>query len=110
MTLSLTAALRESARCVSILRSGLGWTIIGPWDIRRPHGPCTESQRSFSYSRARTAAAAWRAEVVLSLMGRLNDDARAAIHLAADDPWADRTVRALVADGLKAANREQASA
>ena len=43
-------------------------------------------------------------------MGRLNDDARAAIHLAADDPWADRTVRALVADGLKAANREQASA
>lgn len=110
MTLSLTAAIRESARCVSILRSGFGWTITGPWDIRKPHGPCTESQRSFSYSRARTAAAAWRAEVVLSLMGRLTDDARAAVHLAVDDPWADRTVRALVASGLKAAARERAAA
>ena len=105
MTLSLTAAIRESARCVSILRSGFGWTITGPWDIRKPHGACTESQRSFSYSRARTAAAAWRAEVALSLMGRLNDDARAAIELAAHDPWADRTTRALVRAGLKAADR-----
>ena len=109
MTLSLTAALRESARCVTILRSGFGWTLVGPWDIRRPHGACTES-RCYSYSHALLVAATWRAEVVLSLMGRLTAEARFEIECATNDPYAEHTTRALVRAGLRAANREQASA
>lgn len=110
MTLSLTAALRESARCVSIIRSGSGWTLIGPWDVRRPRGASTESRCSYSYSRALVAAAEWRAEVVLSLMGRLTVEARFEVECAANDPYAEHTTRALVRAGLRAAARERAAA
>lgn len=99
--LSLTAAIRESARCVSIFRFGGAWKVRGPWDINRPNGPSTEWQFD-TYVKARLAATAWRAEVVLSFMDRLNYESRGAIHELEYEHWGPHTLRAFVDAGLKA--------
>lgn len=51
-------------------------------------------------AQARRAAACARAEVVLSMMGRLSEEARAAIHWHSSEPYKAHSFRALVKAGL----------
>lgn len=94
-----THAIKESRRSVSVYRWGRNWSMSCPWDVSRPLGPCTVHQYA-TYAQARRAAACARAEVVLSMMGRLSDDVRAETQWHASDPYSDHSFRALVKAGL----------
>ena len=94
-----TQAMRESRHYVSVYRWGRNWTVSCPWDMSRPTGHYTVHQYA-TYQQARRAAACVRAEVVLSMMGRLSEEARAEIHWHSSDPYKDHSFRALVKAGL----------
>lgn len=94
-----TRAINESRRCVSVYRWGRNWSMSCPWDLSRPLGPCTAHQYA-TYIQARRAAACARAEVALSMMGRLSEEARAEVHWHSSDPYKDHSFRALVRAGL----------
>ena len=94
-----TQAMRESRLYVSVYRWGSGWAITCPWRVDNPKGPSTSHQYA-TYAQARRVAACARAEVVLSMMGRLSDDAKAEIHWQSSDPYSDHSFRALVKAGL----------
>lgn len=94
-----TQAMRESRLCVSVYRWGRNWTASYPWDMSRPTGRYTVHQYS-TYVQARRAAACARAEVVLSMMGRLSEEARAEIHWQSSEPYKAHSFRALVKAGL----------
>lgn len=94
-----TQAMRESRHYVSVYRWGSGWTVSCPWDMSRPMGPRTMHQYA-TYQQARRVAACARAEVVLSMMGRLSEEARAAIHWQSSEPYKAHSFRALVKAGL----------
>lgn len=94
-----TRAMRESRLYVSVYRWGRNWSMSCPWDLSRPTGPCTVHQYA-TYAKARRVAACARAEVALSMMGRLSEDAKAEIHWHSSDPYSDHSFRALVKAGL----------
>jgi hypothetical protein len=94
-----TAAIAKAAKAVSIWGSGTSWTVCGPYSYSNVDGPCTETNCT-SYQAARGRAAAWRARVALSLMGKLTDEAEEAIYAAREDGIGD--VRSLVNVGLGA--------
>jgi hypothetical protein len=83
-SISKTAAIRESAGCVSIHGAGTSWRVIGPYRDSDPSGPYTE-RTATSYPQARSIATRWRASVVLALMGRLTDDTSYAVECSAAD-------------------------
>jgi hypothetical protein len=101
MSLSKTAAIRQSQRTVSIHGRGTSWTIVGPHRYNDPKGPYTEMTAD-SYTKARTIATTWRARVALALMGKLTDEADCAVnHIAHQGPTC--TIRQCVDAGLSAA-------
>ena len=94
-----TQAMRASRLYVSVYRWGRNWTMSCPWDMSRPMGHYTVHQYA-TYAQARRVSACARAEVVLSMMGRLSEEARAEIHWHSSDPYKDHSFRALVKAGL----------
>lgn len=94
-----TRAIEESRFYVSVYRWGNGWAITCPWRVDEPKGPSTSHQYA-TYAQARRAAACARAEVVLSMMGRLSEEARAEIHWHSSEPYKAHSFRALVKAGL----------
>lgn len=71
--MSKTAAIREATGYVSIAGSGTSYHIYGPYRCDNPRGPSTEATAD-SYSKALRIRTAWRAQIALAMMGRLNDD------------------------------------
>lgn len=95
--LTKTAAIREARSCVHIMRAGrTSFEIVGPYIMNRLSGPST-SMSADSWVKARRVRAVWAAEIALSLMGKLTDQARIAIDRASDE---DCSIPALVAAGL----------
>ena len=94
-----TQAMRESRHYVGVYRWGRNWTMSCPWDLSRPLGPRITHQYA-THAQARRAAACARAEVVLSMMGRLSEEARAEIHWHSSEPYKAHSFRALVKAGL----------
>lgn len=92
-------AMQASRYCVHVYRWGRNWTMSCPWDMSSPMGHYTVHQYA-TYAQARRVAACARAEVVLSMMGRLSEEARAEIHWHSSDPHKDHSFRALVKAGL----------
>ena len=100
--LSKTAAIRESQGVGGISGRGTSWQIYGPYRITEPNGPSTTAHAD-SYRKARMIATKWRAEVALYLMGCWNEDVDYAVDNHGQDPWADHSLQAFIAAGLKAA-------
>jgi hypothetical protein len=100
---SKSAAITQAAKTVSIWGRGTSWTVCGPYRYEKPSGPCTESQCD-SREKAMRRAAAWKACVALSLMGKLTEDAHYAVDYAANGGFDQiGNTRQLVGIGLKAA-------
>lgn len=99
--LTKTAAMWASRHSVSIhhVSRRAGWTIIAPWHWDRLDGPSNEINGYRDHRHAQREAAHIRACIVLTLMGRLTDDAYIAICCAYCDV---ANVRALVSIGLRA--------
>ena len=66
--LSKTAAIRESAKAISISGRGTSWQVYGPYKFTNPSGPSTTINAD-SYTKARRIATQWRAKVALVMMG-----------------------------------------
>ena len=101
MSISKTSAIRESARYVSINGRGTSWQITAPWDIGHLSGSYTD-HTACSYTEAVLRARRIRANIVLHLMGALDENSSWAVYCAGPEP-----LTALVDLGLtayKAAN------
>lgn len=70
-----TAAIREATGHCTIAGSGTSYRVYGPYRPANPDGPSTEVTAD-SYSRALRIRTAWRAQIALALMGRLDADTR----------------------------------
>lgn len=101
MFLSKTRAIRESAGYVSICGSRTSWQITAPWDIGHLSGPST-THTACSYPEAVLRARRIRANIVLHLMGALDDNSAGAVYCAGPEP-----LRSLVDLGLAACKADQ---
>ncbi len=97
--MSKTEALRKAPIYVSIHGAGTSWIVYGPYRSDDPSGPNTSINYT-SYQRAVIGAAGWKAQVVLGLMDRLNDDTMWAVEQMCDDPYGAHNVRSLVNHAL----------
>lgn len=80
-TYSKTAALAKARTAVSApIGRGTSWTIYGPYRYADISGPSTEGNDS-SYPASAARRARWVARIALALMGRLTDDASAAVRV-----------------------------
>lgn len=102
MAMSKTAAIREASAYVAIVGSGTSWEVYGPYRLSDLTGPTT-SVGWDSYQKARLCRTKWRAEIALSLMGRLDDETRFGAEAEASDPYGDHTVRGMVDGAIKRA-------
>ena len=71
--LSKTAAIRETANAISITGRGTSWQVIGPHNFDNMRSPSTTINTT-SYTKARTVATKWRAQIALHMMGLLSDN------------------------------------
>ena len=85
MCLSKTRAIRKSAGCVFICGSRTSWQITAPWDIGQLNGPST-SYTACSYPEAVLRARRIRANIVLHLMGALDENSAWAVYCAGPEP------------------------
>ena len=75
-----TNALKTAATYCSISGRNTSWTVYGPYSVEVDdlRGPYTEHQCD-SYAKALRVLTTWRATIALSLLGKLDDDARWAL-------------------------------
>ena len=95
--LTKSAAIKAAAGTVSIHGSRTSWVVLGPYYLDNPSGPSTESHHD-TYTKAVRARKIWTAGIILSLMGKLTDDAWWAMQRANDDGMS--TMRELLAPAL----------
>lgn len=98
-----TTAIREARRYVGrpIRVSSTSYHVYGPYRASEPDGPSTQ-QNYDSFWKARAGRALWVAHIALALMGKLTEDACAAMDWHAYDGRDDQTIETLVDVGLRA--------
>lgn len=62
------------------------WQVSGPYYYDQPSGPCTSSNHD-SYAKALRAAAAWKAEIAITLLGGGEDQCYVVEKAFFANPW-----------------------